>query len=259
MGVTQELAPSFTQKPQLRNEDEGNRLVFECQLNASPKPEVQWYREDKLIVEDERTLIHIREVSPGRYTVALDINDVVETDGGLYKVKAKNKLGEVSASINLNFSPVDEPIERQIDGIAPTFSKKPQIIQEEDGKRLRFECKILADPKPDISWFHDGVGVKSGGRFKVTIQKDGNSYPSTLQISDVTVEDAGKYKVTAKNELGESNATISLNFDSDEVASVPKNGVRPTFTERPVIRQSDDGTKVFFECRLVGDPQPEVQ
>jgi hypothetical protein len=30
----------------------------------------------------------------------------------------------------------------------------------------------------------------------------------------VTVEDAGKYKVTAKNELGESNATISLNFDS---------------------------------------------
>lgn len=28
------------------------------------------------------------------------------------------------------------------------------------------------------------------------------------------MEDAGKYKVTAKNELGESNATISLNFDS---------------------------------------------
>ena len=30
----------------------------------------------------------------------------------------------------------------------------------------------------------------------------------------VTVEDAGKYKVTARNDLGESNATISLNFDS---------------------------------------------
>lgn len=43
---------------------------------------------------------------------------------------------------------------------------------------------------------------------------DGNSYQSVLQIDDVTVEDAGKYKVTAKNELGESNATISLNFDS---------------------------------------------
>lgn len=39
-------------------------------------------------------------------------------------------------------------------------------------------------------------------------------YSATLQILNVTVEDAGKYKVTAKNELGESNATISLNFDS---------------------------------------------
>lgn len=47
-----------------------------------------------------------------------------------------------------------------------------------------------------------------------TSKDDGNLYSATLQILNVTVEDAGKYKVTAKNELGESNATISLNFDS---------------------------------------------
>lgn len=47
-----------------------------------------------------------------------------------------------------------------------------------------------------------------------TSKEDGNLYSATLQILNVTVEDAGKYKVTAKNELGESNATISLNFDS---------------------------------------------
>lgn len=46
------------------------------------------------------------------------------------------------------------------------------------------------------------------------VDKDGHSYLATLEIRNVTVEDAGKYKVTAKNELGESNATISLNFDS---------------------------------------------
>lgn len=37
---------------------------------------------------------------------------------------------------------------------------------------------------------------------------------ATMQITDVAVEDAGKYKVIASNELGESNASISLNFDS---------------------------------------------
>jgi hypothetical protein len=35
-----------------------------------------------------------------------------------------------------------------------------------------------------------------------------------LEIDDVTVEDAGKYKVTAKNNLGETNGSITLNFDS---------------------------------------------
>ena len=45
-------------------------------------------------------------------------------------------------------------------------------------------------------------------------KESGDSYFLTLCLEKVTVEDAGKYKVTAKNELGESNATISLNFDS---------------------------------------------
>ena len=48
----------------------------------------------------------------------------------------------------------------------------------------------------------------------MSLEKDGNAYFSTLEITSVAVDDAGKYKVTAKNELGESNATISLNFDS---------------------------------------------
>ena len=36
----------------------------------------------------------------------------------------------------------------------------------------------------------------------------------TLLLENFTVEDNGKYKVTARNDLGESNATISLNLES---------------------------------------------
>jgi Immunoglobulin I-set domain len=50
--------------------------------------------------------------------------------------------------------------------------------------------------------------------FQLSVSKDGQQYFASLEIKNVTVEDAGKYKVTAKNELGESNATITLNFDS---------------------------------------------
>lgn len=43
-----------------------------------------------------------------------------------------------------------------------------------------------------------------------------------------------------------------------DAAPLPADGIKPTFTERPVIRQSEDGNKIIFECRLVGDPQPSI-
>lgn len=47
--------------------------------------------------------------------------------------------------------------------------------------------------------------------------------------------------------------------DLGDEAPVPDDGIKPTFTERPVIRQSDDGGKITFECRCVGDPKPSIQ
>jgi hypothetical protein len=53
------------------------------------------------------------------------------------------------------------------------------------------------------------------GRIKIrTDPQQKKKYFLVLEISDVTAKDAGNYKVTAKNALGESNATIRLNFDS---------------------------------------------
>ena len=61
-------------------------------------------RSDELLKEDSRTKFKIQSLGDNKYFVVLDLDDVVETDAGLYKVKAKNKMGEVAASINLNFS-----------------------------------------------------------------------------------------------------------------------------------------------------------
>ncbi|VEN57316.1 unnamed protein product [Callosobruchus maculatus] len=254
MGVAEDFAPSFTQKPQLRQEDDGNKLIFECQLLAAPKPEIQWFRSEEQLSEDSRTNFRIQSIGTNKYLVVLELDDVVETDAGLYKVKAKNTMGEVAASINLNFSPMDEPKEKQIDGLAPTFAKKPAIRQEEDGKRLLFECRIQADPRPVVSWFHNNNPVSEGPRHKLRIEKDGHSYFATLEIKNVTVEDAGKYKVTAKNDLGESNATISLNFDSGDDAA----GFAPSFIEKPKIIPNESGTLITMKCKCKAKPKPDV-
>ena len=96
-----------------------------------------------------------------------------------------------------------------------------------------FECKIKSNPKPEVVWEHDGKAIRAVGRLKVsgrglrpasegvstsrqaTLQPEaGNIYHSSMEITDVTLQDAGKYKVIAKNEAGECSASISLNFDS---------------------------------------------
>ena len=46
-----------------------------------------------------------------------------------------------------------------------------------------------------------------------TEPKGNKEFSTILEIAGVSPQDAGSYKVTAKNDLGESNATIGLNFD----------------------------------------------
>ena len=63
-----------------------------------------WFREDQQISEDARTTVKVTPTDKKTFKVVLELNDVVEADAGLYKIRAKNKYGEVAASINLNFS-----------------------------------------------------------------------------------------------------------------------------------------------------------
>ena len=123
MGSTGEnRAPKFVRKPQLRQEDDGNRLIFECELSGHPQPEVTWFRQDEKISENDRTVIKSIETQTGTFMVVLELEDVIESDAGLYKIKAKNTFGEVAASINLNFS--RESFSRYILEIAKALSPR---------------------------------------------------------------------------------------------------------------------------------------
>ena len=62
---------------------------------------------------------------------------------------------------------VDAPAQPQVDGTAPTFSKKPTIRQEDNGNTLVFHCAIVADPFPQITWYHNGVKVQDTEKYQV--------------------------------------------------------------------------------------------
>ncbi|KAL8579173.1 hypothetical protein ACOMHN_010757 [Nucella lapillus] len=268
MGVGDDIAPRFTQKPVIRQESGGQRLVFQCAVEASPKPDVSWFRGTMPLSNSARVRMRVDNAGGIAYNVFMEIMGVSQGDAGTYKVTAKNKLGEVSANINLNFSGVagllhavkqedvqcSATLQHRQEGIAPNFTQKPVTRQENSGQRLLFECMLTSEPAPTITWFRDNFTINSGGRYKIRVEpRDNKTYFVVLEINGVNAQDAGNYKVLAKNAHGESNATIRLNFDTTEVQI---QGVRPVFLEKPTIRQ--EGDKIILECKLSGDPRPAV-
>lgn len=118
-----ELAPTFIVAPKIKEEDDGNRLVIECELNAIPQPEVVWYKDEQIVPDGHEFRIWYGVFPtdlPHHYVFTLDLNDVYETDAGLYRIYAKNLMGDVSASIRLNFT---RKSNRKPINISKSFSK----------------------------------------------------------------------------------------------------------------------------------------
>lgn len=97
-------APRFVKRPAIRQADKGKTLFFECEVHASPQPEIQWFRGETLLTADQRMELSCTPIGSDNFSVVLQITNIDQADGGIYRVKAINKSGEAAASLNLNFS-----------------------------------------------------------------------------------------------------------------------------------------------------------
>ncbi|XP_077990140.1 twitchin-like isoform X3 [Glandiceps talaboti] len=247
-------APIFTMKPHINQSKDGRRLTFECEIKATPRPTITWYKEDMVLQDGGRFMIDAEE-DRDFYFAMLEIDNITPKDGGEYRVIAKNKHGDSTQTINLNFD--SEPsAPAKAKGLAPSFAGKPVMKQSKDGHHMSFESELTADPRPQITWYHGDRLLQDGGRIRIIIEKEGSTgYFLVLELADVTPTDGGVYTVVAKNEYGESKATINLNFD---IRAAPDSGRGPSFPEKPSIRQEDGGRILIMEQKVISDPRPTV-
>lgn len=102
--MVEDIPPTFTKKPVIVPEDDGDRLVFVCELLSNPRPVTSWYRNETKLDENERTIFRTEEIGTNKFRVFLELNEIEDEDAGLYRIKAINNVGQVSASISLNFT-----------------------------------------------------------------------------------------------------------------------------------------------------------
>lgn len=204
------IKPTFTERPVIRQTDDGNSVIIECRVVGEPKPSVQWFRSGKELKEGGRLSMTL-EVDEVLYFMArLQITGVAIEDAGEYKAVANNANGTCQATINLNFdTSSDKP--KIPDGKAPRFPKKPTIRQE--GEVLIMECILEGNPAPEITWFQGQKVISDTNRVRMSRKSMGkDTYLLTLEVSNPTREDGGNYRCNAFNIYGESNANIALNF-----------------------------------------------
>lgn len=112
--------------------------------------------------------------------------------------------------MNLNIEAEPEP-----EGEGPTFIDKPRIVSENNGKLVIMDCKVKANPKPEIIWTREGEVVKESGKCVMTMREKGDMYYIRLELVEPALEDSGLYKCNIKNNLGELNANLTLNIESE--------------------------------------------
>lgn len=89
--------PFLREKPQSQPIREGEAAQLSCLAVGNPKPLVQWFKNDCVVLESNR--LKVTEDAEGRSL--LNLNPAREHDQGLYKVVARNKLGQTVARARL--------------------------------------------------------------------------------------------------------------------------------------------------------------
>ena len=282
------VKPTFTERPVIRQSDEGTKIIFQCRLAGEPKPNLIWYHGEKKVEESNRVKMSIKLDKKMYYLCCLEISNVEAADAGQYKAIARNEYGESQATINLTFEESSAGKPKIPDGVAPRFPSKPTIRQ--DGDNLVMECLLEAHPLPEINWFRGDKRVEETSRIKHEVKNiSKHKYLLMLTITNPAMSDGGLYRCNAFNPFGDSNANINLNFETGEdkqeekpvaaaepapvkkpsttekpapkksTSAAPAKGFPPTFTEKPRIVPNESGTLVTMKFKVRAKPKAEMQ
>nr|CAD7442105.1 unnamed protein product [Timema bartmani] len=148
--------------------------------------------------------------------------------------------------------PPTPPPKKKLIDVAPVFTLPlcDAIIQE--GDKFIFECRVTGVPKPEVTWYKDGIFIQNNPDYLTTCH-DGLC---RLTIEETFAEDSARFTCKAVNAAGiaETNALLSVKeTEPDEQLSPP---VFVKFLESGAAKE---GTTHQLHCKVEGVPLPLVQ
>ncbi|XP_043582472.1 obscurin isoform X6 [Bombus pyrosoma] len=211
----------------------GETTSFECTLlHTDATTRVQWLKDNKPL--DDRLADRLTASATGK-TFKLQLQNVLESDSGIYIARAMNSEGQATCTAQLIVQKLTpEEKKARAEANAPIFLVRLKDTELLENTYLRFMVKVKGDPNPEMKFFKDDVSIDvNHPRVKiVTEQADKGFYE--LVIADVQKQDAGKYSCTAKNRFGEASCEATVTVSDDKMLYLPEDflepGMEPQFT-----------------------------
>uniref|UniRef100_H3CW15 Neogenin 1b n=1 Tax=Tetraodon nigroviridis TaxID=99883 RepID=H3CW15_TETNG len=221
--------PRFTSQPTAATVHQGSSHVMPCEVNADLAPFARWEK-DRQPLELGARLIQLP-------SGALVISNASEGDAGLYRCLLEN-VGSSKSSDEAQLHVVPEPgQERKLE-----FLLEPVSVTKVLGATALLPCVVTGYPAPHVRWMlGDKLVEESEGRVEVL-------GGASLQISNLTEEDAGVYTCMADSANGTIEAQAQLSVQ-----------VPPQFVRRPANIYAHESMDIVFECEVSGSPAPSVK
>lgn len=139
-----------------------------------------------------------------------------------------------------------------LEGIPPTFSRKPKATCAPEHTDVVLECRLVAVPEPDILWHYNGKEISTTDSTKVDTYSDMHFYVSTVKINNVEKSQEGVYSVIARNREGEAKMDLVLKVKT----GLPE---KPQILEPLYDITINEGETAVLSTQISGEPQPTVE
>lgn len=259
------MAPRFIDQLQPVHTADGYTVQLECKVEGIPRPQITWFRQTAIIKPSQDFQMYYDDDN----VATLIIREVFPEDAGTFTCVAKNAAGFASSSTELT---VENPLSDQgsdgtalsrrslsressladiLEGIPPTFSKKPRAQCVDENANVILECRLVAVPEPEIVWLFNGKEIEQTKNVKIATESDMHMYCSVLQLTHVQRAQEGTYEVVATNREGESRLPIQL-----KVRTGDKEAPQVLEPLRNLIIR--EGESVVLTTQIVGNPTPKI-
>uniref|UniRef100_A0A672RAC3 Ig-like domain-containing protein n=1 Tax=Sinocyclocheilus grahami TaxID=75366 RepID=A0A672RAC3_SINGR len=125
----------------------------------------------------------------------------------------------------------------------PDFIRKPIALTIQEGKLAIFKAIVVGDPVPNVTWARNNGDISDPQKYQTKF--DPNSGEHTIEMPNISPDQADTYKCFATNEFGKAMVTVMLNV------------IEVGFKKNKANQKSSDKVRPKTEARKDGEIDPK--